>query len=248
MMPLGLFRIRAFAGINALTLLLYFGLSGAMFFLPTTLIEAHGYSAARAGSVFLPFTLVMAVLSRMGGMLADRWGAGRLLTFGPLLTGISFALLVPAVANGGFWAAVVPVMVLMGLGMGITVAPLSTVVLNAVAVERAGVTSGINNAISRIAGLVAVSALGAVATFGFQRVGAAAEPGLAQIFAGATFGASLPINGSSETSAALTALYRQATIAGFAWAAAVSSAAALLSAWFGYKLEPAGSPNVPGQL
>src|SRR5215204_4086458 len=89
MMPLDLFRIRAFAGVNALTLLLYFALSGALFFLPATLIEAHGYSAAQAGSVFLPFTLVMAPLSRFGGSLTDRWGVRMLLTAGPILTGAS---------------------------------------------------------------------------------------------------------------------------------------------------------------
>lgn len=227
MMPLDLFRVRAFAGVNALTLLLYFALSGALFFLPTTLIEAHGYSATEAGSVFLPFTLIMAVLSQVGGVLADRFGVRILLTIGPLVTGLSFALLAPAAASGSYWLAIVPVMALMGLGMGITVAPLSTTVMNAVPDDRIGVASGINNAISRVAGLVAVAGLGTVATFGFQRVGASAQPGLAATFAEATFGAPL--------SDALTPdLYARATIGGFGAVAVICAVAAFASACFGY--------------
>ncbi len=230
MMPLDLFRVPAFANVNALTLLLYFALSGALFFLPTVLIEAHGYSAAEAGSVFLPFTIVMAALSRFGGTMADRFGVRTLLTVGPIVTGASFALLVPAVSQGSYWLAVAPVMALMGLGMGITVAPLSTTVMNAVADDRIGIASGINNAVSRVAGLVAVAGLGAVATFGFQLAAAWSAPGTAESFAQATFGAA--------PSGALRDQYATAMIGGFGLVALICCAAASASAWFGHRSAP----------
>ena len=235
MMPLDLFRSAAFANVNLLTLLLYFALSGALFFLPTVLIEAHGYSAAKAGSVFLPFTLVMAVLSRLGGVMADRFGVKMLLTVGPAVTGLSFALLALAAYHGSYWLAVAPVMAAMGLGMGITVAPLSTTVMNAVPDERIGVASGINNAISRVAGLIAVAGLGIVATFGFQRAAAWVSPGMADRFTEATFGTPLP---AEARSAAVQEIYAAAMIGGFAVVALICAAAAIASAWFGYRSAP----------
>ena len=237
MMPLDLFRVSAFANVNALTLLLYFALSGALFFLPTALIEAHGYSAAKAGSVFLPFTLVMAVLSRLGGAMADRFGTRMLLTAGPLVTGAGFALLAPAVLHGGYWLAVVPVMAVMGLGMGITVAPLSTTVMNAVPDERIGVASGVNNAISRVAGLVAVAGLGVIATLGFRQAAAWADPEMADLFAQATFGARPPM---AALTAASGEVYGAAMIGGFGLVALICAAAAAASAWFGYRSAPSG--------
>nr|WP_255616457.1 MFS transporter [Microvirga puerhi] len=230
MMPLDLFRVRAFSGVNILTLLLYFALSGALFFLPTTLIEAHGYSAAKAGSVFLPFTLVMAVLSQLGGVMADRFGVRILLTAGPFLTGLGFGLLAPAVARGDYWTAVVPVMIVMGLGMGITVAPLSTTVMNAVPDDRIGVASGINNAVSRVAGLLAVAGLGIVATLGFQHSAAVMEPALAHLFAEATFGTP-----PARLDGTAPGLYARAMIGGFQAVALICAAAAIVSAWFGYR-------------
>lgn len=239
MMPLDLFHVRAFANVNALTLLLYFALSGALFFLPTVLIEAHGYSAAKAGSVFLPFTIVMAVLSRLGGAMADRFGVRMLLTAGPIVTGLTFALLVPAVSHGSYWFAVAPVMAIMGLGMGITVAPLSTTVMNAVSDERIGVASGINNAISRVAGLIAVAGLGVMATFGFQQVAAWANPELNNLFALATFGAPPSSSASAaSTSGALRDLYATAMVGGFGLVALICAAAAVASAYFGYRSAP----------
>lgn len=237
MMPLVLFRSPTFAGVNILTLLLYFALMGALFFMPATLIEAHGYSAARAGSVFLPFTIVMALLSRMGGILADRFGVRLLLTVGPAVTGVSFALLAPAVANGDYWFAIIPVMVLMGLGMGITVAPLSTSIMNAVPDERIGVASGINNAISRVAGLIAVAGLGAVATLGFQHTATSSDPRIAALFAQMTFGArpSASIAGVATPDGSVFEMYSRAMIHGFGLVTLICAAAALASAYFGYR-------------
>ena len=180
MMPLALFRSRPFSGANALTFLLYAALTGALFLLPMTLIDAHGYSATRAGLAMLPFTILVGLLSRYAGAFADRAGARLPLTTGPGIAALAFAGLVWVAADGGFWTAVVPVMTLLGIGMGITVAPLSATIMNAVPDERAGTASGVNNAVSRAAGLIAVAALGLVAQAGFEATGAAGafgEPG-----------------------------------------------------------------------
>jgi MFS family permease len=173
------------------------------------------------------------VLSRLGGVMADRFGTRMLLTMGPLITALSFALLAPAVLHGGYWFAVVPVMAVMGLGMGITIAPLSTTVMNAVPDERIGVASGINNAISRVAGLIAVAGLGIAATFGFRQAALWAAPEMADLFARATFGA-LPLISASPPDA-LREIYATAMIGGFGLVALICAGAAVASAYFGYR-------------
>ena len=167
MTPLRFFRDRRANGVNILTLLLYFALSGAVFFLPSTLIQRDGWNAAKAGSIFLGFTVMMAILSRFGGAIADRFGVRLPLTVGPAITAASFAALAPAVIVGDYWMAIAPAMLLMGIGMGITVAPLSTAVMAAAPAGQTGVASAINNAVARVAGLFAVASLGAVVGDGF---------------------------------------------------------------------------------
>ena len=168
MMPLQFFRDRRANGVNALTLLLYFALSGAIFFLPSTLIQRDGWNAAEAGSIFLGFTAMLAILSRFGGAIADRFGVRIPLTVGPAITAASFAALAPAVVVGHFWTAITPTMLLMGVGMGITVAPLSTAVMACAPAGQTGVASAINNAVARVAGLLAVASLGAIVGDGFE--------------------------------------------------------------------------------
>jgi predicted MFS family arabinose efflux permease len=163
MMPLKLFRSPMFAGVNLLTLLLYAGLGGAFFFLPFALIQVHGYSATLAGAVFLPFTVIMGTLSRWAGGLLDRYGARLPLVVGPAIAALGFALMALAGSDGPYWAAFLVPIIVLGLGMTITVAPLTTSVINAVPVRQAGVASGINNAVASVAELMAVAIFGAIA-------------------------------------------------------------------------------------
>lgn len=164
MMPLGLFRSRSFSGINALTLLLYGALGGAFFFVPFLLIQARGYPATAAGAAYLPFTLVLALLSRWSGGLVDRFGARPPLILGPAITALGFVLLASATAP--YWLLLVP-MTVLGLGMSITAAPLTTAILNAVPAERTGIASGVNNAVASLGSLLVIAVLGTVALGNF---------------------------------------------------------------------------------
>jgi EmrB/QacA subfamily drug resistance transporter len=163
MLPLALFRSASFSGVNLLTLFLYGALGGAFFFLPFVLIKAHGFSATAAGAVYVPFTLVVAVLSRWSGGLADRFGARWPLIVGPVVVAVGFAWLAALAGEQRYWIYFGPMLVL-GLGMAITVAPLTTTVLNSVNDGDTGIASGINNVVAAAAGLLVVALVGTLAT------------------------------------------------------------------------------------
>ncbi|WP_407149886.1 MFS transporter [Bradyrhizobium sp. ORS 86] len=173
MMPLGLYRSRNFSTTNALTLLLYFALGGALYYLPFGLIRLGGYSATQAGSALLPFALIMGFGASFAGSLTDRLGPRLLLTIGPIIAGCGLALLAVVDLRQPFWVGVLPSIVLLGVGMSITVPPLTSTVMAAAGKVHAGIASGVNNAVARIAGLLAVAALGAVlfASFSHDLVG-----------------------------------------------------------------------------
>ena len=144
-----------------MTLLLYGALGGAFFFLPFALIQVRGYPAA-AGAAFLPFTIIMASLSHWAGGLLDRFGARLPLVIGPAISALGLGLIGWMVSRGAYWEFLV-LIVILGFGMVISVAPLTTTVINSVPANQTGIASGINNAVASVANLFAVAILGAVA-------------------------------------------------------------------------------------
>ncbi len=162
MLRLSMFRIRNFGVGNVATFSLYAGLSIATLFLVLFLQQVGGYSPVAAGVSLLPVTAMMFLLSRRFGALADRLGPRRFMGFGPLVAGAGLLLLLRIDATPSYLTEVLPGMVLFGLGLAMTVAPLTATVLGSAGVEHAGVASGVNNAIARVAGLLAIAAVGAV--------------------------------------------------------------------------------------
>jgi EmrB/QacA subfamily drug resistance transporter len=175
MVPLLLFRVRNFSGANILTLLLYFALGGALYYLPFGLIRLGGYSATRAGAALLPFALIMGFGASFAGTLSDRFGPRLSLTVGPIIAACGLAMLAFADFAGPYWVGVFPAICVLAVGMTITVPPLTSTVMASVGDAHAGIASGINNAVARVAGLLAVAALGAVlfASFSYYLTGPA---------------------------------------------------------------------------
>ena len=181
MIPLSLFSSRTFSGTNLLTLALYGALSVGMFFLSLNLVQAQGYTMALAGFAFTPFALVLTALSRWAGGLVDRSGPRLPLVVGPAIAGLAFFSMAWAGVTPGpsrYWVSFFPGVLLLGIGMGITVAPLTTAVMSSVASHLSGTASGINNAVSRTAGVLAIAVVGALSLVLFAHsLDARASPG-----------------------------------------------------------------------
>jgi EmrB/QacA subfamily drug resistance transporter len=162
MLPLGLFSSRAFSLANVLTFFLYAALAEALFMIPLQLIQVRGYTATAAGAAILPFPIIIFVLSRWSGGLVARVGSRLPLTIGPIVTGLGFALCVRVTRDAPFVSTFLPAIIIVGFGMAIAVAPLTTTVMDSVSGDHSGTASGVNNAVARIAGLVAIAVFGVV--------------------------------------------------------------------------------------
>jgi EmrB/QacA subfamily drug resistance transporter len=159
-----LFASRSFSVANVYTFLLYIAIGGSLYFVPFVLINVHHYSPAAAGAALLPFILIMTVLSRWSGGLVARTGPRPPLLLGAILAGFGFLGMAVPGSGGSYWTTFFPAVTVLGFAGAIFVAPLTTVVMNAVPVEHAGVASGINNAVARTAGLIGIAVLGVVVT------------------------------------------------------------------------------------
>jgi len=239
MLPMHLFRSRDFSGANLLTLLLYAALGGGLYFFPLNLIQVQGYSALAAGAALLPFVLLMFFLSRWSGGLVDRYGAKLPLVLGPAIAALGFALFALPGIGGSYWTTYFPAVLILGLGMSVAVAPLTTTVMNALDASLAGVASGINNAVSRVAALLAIAVFGIVMALVFNGVldshlsTVVAKPAvIEQVRAQQARMAAieLPAHTSAEEAAALKHVIDLSYVAGFRWVMWLSAGLALASA------------------
>ncbi|HZC01270.1 MAG TPA: MFS transporter [Gammaproteobacteria bacterium] len=246
MMPLALFRSPTFAGANLLTLFLYGALGGLMFFLPFNLIQVQGFSATEAGATLLPFVLTMFLLSRWAGGLVQRYGAKLPLVVGPIVASAGFTLfMLPGAAAGSYWTSFFPAVMVMSLGMAASVAPLTTTVMGAIDERHAGIASGINNAVSRTAGLISIAVFGIVMTGAFARNFNARLPSLdlpaetraaleAQTSRLATI--TIPDELKGETKQAIKRGIEESFVSGFRVVILIAVALSLMSALFAWLL------------
>lgn len=226
MVKLELFASRAFAGANVFTLVLFLALNAVLFFLPMTLITGWDVFEWEASLMLAPLAVFIGGMSRAAGRFSDRYGPRIPITSGALLLFVSYAALALTMPLMQLWTVTFPIMCINGLGMGLIVSPLSTAVMQAAPDEDAGLASGVNNAIARTAGLLAVAAFGALAGLVFA--------GSAGGIAGFEFGA-FPPDGIAADSAML---HTNATNRAFQAIAACCSVVCLLAAAIAWTTQP----------
>lgn len=233
MLPLRLFANMGFSGANGLTFALYFALGGTMFFLPMTMIGGWGETPATVSLSLLPLGIALTALSSFSGQWADRYGPGPLIAAGSLIVAAGFLVLGLTAPMHSVWTAVLPSVALLGLGMGLVVSPLSTAVMTSVEDSDTGVASGVNNAVARVAGLVAVALLGVVVASVFERaLGSSAE---LPIFFG------LPAGGLSAEQEALRLGATDAAFAAVAYVTAALSVVSAVIAWLTLERKRSGA-------
>lgn len=168
LLPLGLFRNRAFTGINLMSLVHYFALSGIFFFLTLNLQQAQGYTAFQSGLAYMPINIALITLGRPVGRLTDRLGAVPLMAAGVAASGLGFLLFALPGLSDNYWTSFFPALVVYGLGLGLTIVPLTAMAMGSLPENLSGIASGFNNAISRISQMLAVAVLGAVLASSFR--------------------------------------------------------------------------------
>ena len=247
MVPLSLFKSPAFSGANLLTLFLYAALGVFLFLFPLNLIQIQGYSATGTGAAALPTILLMFVLSRWSGGLVTRYGPKKPLIVGPLIAAAGFLLFALPSVGGSYWTTFFPAFVVLGFGMAVCVAPLTTVVMASVESDRAGTASGINNAVARVAGVLAIAILGLVMVEAFQHrlldslPGLHLSPGILQEIRSNAVklgGLNVPSNLPSSMSAIVRADIVQAFVFAFRLIMMVCAGLAVASAWIALRMIP----------
>jgi len=243
MAPLTLFESRSFSGANLLTLFLYAALGIFFFLFPMNLIQVQGYSPTATGAAALPLILLMFFLSRWSGGLVMRYGPRAPLIAGPLIAATGFVLFAVPSVGASYWKSFFPAFVVLGFGMAISVAPLTTVVMNSVGQDRAGAASGINNAVARVAGVLAIAILGIVMVKVFSSslnrslTGRVLPPGILQHIQSNEVklaGLDLPSGLDSATTALIRASISHAFVFGFRTIMLICaglSVAGALAAW-----------------
>jgi EmrB/QacA subfamily drug resistance transporter len=242
MMPPSLFRSVTFTGTNVATLFMYGALGGVFFFLPFALIQVYGYTATEAGASLLPIILIIFVLSRWAGGLTDKYGAKIPFAAGTVLGAAGYLSLVLFNGEGSYFSTIFPGITLIGLGLALSIAPLTTAVMNSVDVEYSGTASGINNAVARMAGLLTIAVLGIIILHAFNGyldagMDAASVPrAMRDLLAGERIkmaGAEIPTSLGSEMVVKLGGIVRRSFIGGFDIVLYIASGFSLLAAAVG---------------
>jgi EmrB/QacA subfamily drug resistance transporter len=251
MLPLRLFKSRSFSGANLLTLFLYASIGIFFFLFPLNLIQVQAYSTTATGAAVVPLILLMFSLSRWSGGLVARYGPRGPLIIGPFIAAFGFVLFALPSVGDSYWKSFFPALIVLGFGLAVTVAPLTTVVMNSVAQDRVGTASGINNAVARVAGVLAIAVLGIVMVKAF---GARLNNSLARFSLSPSIlhdlqtneiklaGLQAPADLNPTTKAAIKESIREAFVFGFRIVMLICAALSLVSAavaWLMIPKEPA---------